>query len=250
MFNLFIILSSSPAHILPYGKYLAGPNGIGKSVSLYTLACLAKAKKWIVVYIPQCDEWIARSDTQKNIYEYFLHHFALAIATNNFYNNKTTASNLEMCSTWGDLVLYGTTVNALEAVTAITAELCACTDHPVLLVFDEVNALYEMAVSWRDKLAYEVAPFTYMAATLNRLTMKRGWKVITGVYFTNTRIFSYFCALGTGHERFINAAPAGLLTDSMMCNLGPWQDDEFLKLLVSDITYNYFASLYLYYFVL
>ena len=40
-----------------YGRYLAGPNGIGKSISLYQICCLARAVGFIVVYVPNCDIW-------------------------------------------------------------------------------------------------------------------------------------------------------------------------------------------------
>lgn len=43
-----------------YGTYLAGPNGIGKSVIMYCAACLAYARNWLVFYVPRCDEWVSR----------------------------------------------------------------------------------------------------------------------------------------------------------------------------------------------
>jgi hypothetical protein len=57
-----------------YGWYLTGPYGVGKSVVLYTVACIAIAKKWIVIYMPRCDEWatIANKRAQlRYILEYF-----------------------------------------------------------------------------------------------------------------------------------------------------------------------------------
>lgn len=185
---------------MPYGMYFAGPNGIGKSVTIYTLVCLAKAMGWLVVYIPQCDEWISRSAKKEDIYQYFLDFFALAIAENNFYNNPVTKSNLENCKTWGDLVMYGKNFEPMDAVKAITDELCGYTTVPVLLVFDEVNALYEMKLDWTNNLPYETPPFSYMAATLNRLTMQRGWKIITGELYTLYELMSiyfFFCRYRT-----------------------------------------------------
>jgi len=47
---------------MKYGDYLAGPNGIGKSILLYQITCLARAMGFIVVYSPDCDIWAAKSE--------------------------------------------------------------------------------------------------------------------------------------------------------------------------------------------
>jgi hypothetical protein len=53
---------------------LAGPYGVGKSVTLYTIAVLAKAMDWVVVYLPRCDEWVARNPATSQL-DYILEIF-------------------------------------------------------------------------------------------------------------------------------------------------------------------------------
>jgi hypothetical protein len=59
--------------------YLADPNGVGKSIIVYTLACLAKANGWIVLYVPDCDEWSAMLSIESTL-KYLLSAFAFALA--------------------------------------------------------------------------------------------------------------------------------------------------------------------------
>ena len=52
-----------------YGYYLGGPMGIGKSVIMYCITCLAYARNWLTLYVPRCDEWVSRnSEDYQNFY--------------------------------------------------------------------------------------------------------------------------------------------------------------------------------------
>jgi hypothetical protein len=203
------------------GMYLAGPNGVGKSIIVYTLACLAKAKDWIVLYVPDCDEWSALPSKDAAL-KYLLNKFALALVP--FYSHVVAdPSNQRLGKTWGDLIALGLTTHTEEVLTDLVSELSNQTDHPLLLIFDEVNALFTRHLPWsRKSLAKDGPFFSYLGASINRLKMNRGWKVISG----------------TGHERFLAALPSGY-TNSVRY-LIPLDRSEFNMLMESGILLFFF----------
>lgn len=206
------------------GMYLAGPNGVGKSIILYTLACLAKAKGWIVLYVPDCDEWSAMPSKDRAL-EYLLNAFALALAP--VYDHVVAGpSNQRFGKTWRDLLALGLTTHTEEVLAALVSELSNQNDYPVLLMFDEVNALFTRPLPWLNMCLAKDGPFfSYLGASINRLKMKRGWKVISG----------------TGHEQFLAALPSGYANSVQY--LTPLPSDEFNELMKSDILlYTYISS--------
>lgn len=40
------------------GLFLDGPNGVSKSTTLYTLACMARSQNWLVVHMNDADRWV------------------------------------------------------------------------------------------------------------------------------------------------------------------------------------------------
>jgi ABC-type lipoprotein export system ATPase subunit len=54
-----------------YGRYIAGPEGNGKSDALHFIACLARAMNWFIIYIERCDEWISESRNEIAAIHYF-----------------------------------------------------------------------------------------------------------------------------------------------------------------------------------
>lgn len=99
-------------------------------------------------------------------------------------------------------------------------------EHPLLLVFDEVNTLFTQKLPWRDMFAKDGPYFSKLAAAINRFTMLRGWKVISG----------------TGHERFLLALPSGLM--NLVVYITPLDVLEFNLMMDSSIFKSYFLSLY------
>jgi len=200
------------------GMYLAGPNGVGKSIIVYTLACLAKANGWIVLYVPDCDEWSAMPSKESTL-KYLLNAFALALAP--VYDHAVIdPSNQRFGKTWRDLLALGLTTHTEEVLTALVSELSNQSDYPLLLVFDEVNALFTRPLPWLNMCLAKDGPFfSYLGASINRLKMECGWKVISG----------------TGHEQFLAALPSGFANSVQ--HLTPLPNDEFNILMMSDILY-------------
>jgi hypothetical protein len=150
--------------------------------------------------------------------EYLLSKFALALAP--FYAQPTL--HRQHGVTWGELLLDGLAGhNSQRALPNLLDELCSQEVFPLLLVFDEVNALFTEKLPWNQtELAKSGPYFSNLAASINKLTMRRGWKVISG----------------TGHKQFLEGLPSGL-TDTVRY-LTPFEQEEFYLLLKSDILLN------------
>ena len=200
--------------------YLAGPNGVGKSVIIYTLTCLAKAHDWIVLYVPNCDEW-ATLPSEEGALAYLLHKFAIALAP---HYNQPVYTSTKLGRTWGEILKRGMSGSGDKdrTLSILLDELSRQKDHPLLLVFDEVNALFTQKLPWGNRLAKEGPYFSHLAATINRFTMQRGWKVISG----------------TGHEQFLAELPSGFMNSVRY--LTPLGTKEFDLLMDSSIFIMYF----------
>jgi hypothetical protein len=111
--------------------------------------------------------------------------------------------------TWGQVIeeaLVSEFVSVMDdAVAIIFSELAACVDIPVLLIFDEVNGIFEKNLA-------DTKYFSY-ASHFNKIVLERGWKLISG----------------TGHARFVSRIPNGL--ESYQSSLVPWSEEEFIYLL-------------------
>lgn len=199
------------------GFYLAGPNGVGKSVIIYTLACLAKAHNWIVLYIPRCDEWAAKN-TSRESKDYLLHAFAAALVQ--YYDNAAYTAT-DAYKTWGEQLLFGLSTSEADKDTVLSDIIdgvCNQDTIPVLFLFDEVNFLFTDPLPWSlPHLAKNGPYFANLAASISRLHMKRGWKVLSG----------------TGHQQFLKEVPSGL-TDAVRY-LIPFDYREFTLLMNSGI---------------
>jgi len=76
------------------GRYLNGPCGIGKSVTLYQLCCMFRAIGSLVVYLPNCDSW-ASSYNEDNEIDY-LERFLNALTqywNGTLFKNKIVIQN-------------------------------------------------------------------------------------------------------------------------------------------------------------
>lgn len=100
--------------------------------------------------------------------------------------------------------------NLERILSDLIAELCTQTKLPLLLVFDEVNALFSETLSWLNGQLAKTGPFfANLAAAINKLTMRRGWKVLSG----------------TVHEQFLAELPDGLT--NTVRYLTPFEREEF-----------------------
>jgi hypothetical protein len=177
---------------------------------------LAKAKGWIVVYLPNCDEWASMA-SEEGALRYLLDRFAVALAP---HYGQPAAVHFRFGRTWGEILAHGLIDQAdtKSVLSDLIAELCEQKQYPLLWIFDEINALFTTKVPWLNGELAKIGPFfANLAASINHLAMSRGWKVLSG----------------TGHERFLGELPSGL-TGSVM-HLIPLENAEFNKLLESGI---------------
>lgn len=179
-----------------HGMYLAGPNSVGKSITIYTLVCPAQAHGWIVLYVPNCDEWAAKASAEEAM-KYLLTKIALALVP--FYEHPTFLYRQDG-RTWEELLMNGlASQNTQQVFSDLLDELCNQEDFPLLLVFDKVNTLFSNILPWlQGQLTKTVLYFTNLTTTLNKLTMCHRWKVLSR----------------TGHEQFLAELPSGL-TDTV-----------------------------------
>ncbi|KAJ1501638.1 hypothetical protein HMI54_009811 [Coelomomyces lativittatus] len=112
---------------------------------------------------------------------------------------------------WGNLIEDGLNSKdesfKAQMVSTIFDELSLHTKNPILLIFDEINGIWEAK--------HENSPFFKYATHFNRIVMKRGWKLISG----------------TGHAQFLNSIPNGL--EPYVIHIEPWESSEFRSLLVN-----------------
>jgi len=177
-----------------YGYYFSGPNGVGKSVAIYFLACLAYAYDWFVIYIPQSDDWVS-SENKTDAIKYFLKAVARGLGK---YHEEELPSMFPTnwsISTIGELVASGISSvdpSYIESVYLGFLDQLRVWDRcPILLIFDEVNALFSKPNP--DRPATNHVPFNF-GSTLNLVDMRRGWKLISG----------------TGHEKFLANLQSGI----------------------------------------
>jgi hypothetical protein len=113
--------------------------------------------------------------------------------------------------TWGELIVKGLLSEDYDSkaglVAAVFEELVFHTKNPVLIIFDEVDGI------WQAK--HENSPFFKYAAHFSRIVMNRGWKLFSG----------------TGHSTFVNNIPNGLF--QFVVHLEPWEESEFRNLLIN-----------------
>eukprot|EP01129_Flabellula_baltica_P016640 TRINITY_DN8_c1_g1_i1.p1 TRINITY_DN8_c1_g1~~TRINITY_DN8_c1_g1_i1.p1 ORF type:complete len:430 (-),score=86.55 TRINITY_DN8_c1_g1_i1:1441-2730(-) len=174
-----------------YGLYVAGPNGIGKSMGIYALACFAHSLEWLVLYLPDCDDWCSYS-TPSECYDHILKAMLYSFYPHRDYRLKFQRGTL------GDAVSQAlftrNTEEKMYMYTKIMEELGEITEFPVLLVFNETNAVFTTNLAWDlSAKAYQYSLFLKTVSTLNILKLNRGLKVLSG----------------TGHSRAISHLARG-----------------------------------------
>eukprot|EP01124_Arcella_intermedia_P032902 TRINITY_DN7765_c0_g2_i2.p2 TRINITY_DN7765_c0_g2~~TRINITY_DN7765_c0_g2_i2.p2 ORF type:complete len:360 (-),score=37.67 TRINITY_DN7765_c0_g2_i2:1152-2231(-) len=178
-----------------HGWYFTGPNGVGKSVALYCLVCMARASGFLVVYVPNCDTWCSYG-TELESYLWLLQEITSGLI--DFLDTPTTTTINK--TTWGELLTEAWSskddlVNLKKIIGYLMEEIISHTDHPVIFCFDEINALYSNKI-WTNDVAYQ-SPLFRIACNINVTPFKRGFKLLSG----------------TGHEQFFLKADPGTITD-------------------------------------
>ena len=135
------------------GLYLQGPAGVGKSVIIYTITQIAKFHfSWLTVYVPNCKDW--RIQNKAAAMGYFLDRVLDAFSAEHLQKKfpniwdllKDSQTEPPKRRHWqrvvvleddGETKVKRTYEKVLEFLQTET------NDTPVLLVFDEVNALWD-----------------------------------------------------------------------------------------------------------
>eukprot|EP01124_Arcella_intermedia_P025710 TRINITY_DN4659_c0_g1_i2.p1 TRINITY_DN4659_c0_g1~~TRINITY_DN4659_c0_g1_i2.p1 ORF type:complete len:774 (+),score=125.14 TRINITY_DN4659_c0_g1_i2:100-2322(+) len=199
-----------------YGYYIKGPNGIGKSISLYQIACLGRAMGFVVIYVPQCDIWVSQNTLLQadfylfcEFYRGLLDDMREPAKIDNF-----TYKTLEDVLVDGLSAFANSDSELLSKVIGILfQEMGMFSKKPVLMIFDEINALFSLYAPKTTVLAYKHSSFI-QASQLNLLSFQRGLKLLSG----------------TGHQQYLLNAPSGTLIGRTRSFI-PWSDEEFFFLL-------------------
>jgi hypothetical protein len=196
-----------------YGRYVAGPEGIGKSVALYFVSCLARAMNWFVIYIARCDQWISMSWDEVTAIRYFAKQAASSIApfrgTPKLRWQKKIADIFHTSDPPTSRRLMGEFLNELHEYDS--------KEYPILLVFDEANALHTEKAAWNNEVAFKTTPFK-IAASLDIISFARGFKLISG----------------TGNENFLNTFMSSL-NIAAIDRFAPYTVAEFKYLLSTEL---------------
>lgn len=197
-----------------YGRYLAGPYGIGKSISLYQISCLARAVGFIVVYVPNCDIWCSQPS------ELLANTWFLLELTRGLLDHLNETQVFGPKDTWHDLLITAWAARDIQNTKMLTdmigiilEQLCVYTAKPVLLCFDEVNALFTHKLNWLPQVTPREIGFFTHASNLNTTPLQRGLKLLSG----------------TGHQEYLLYAPPGTLRGYTIY-LEPWSDTDFKSL--------------------
>ncbi|KAI8999166.1 hypothetical protein BC832DRAFT_565214 [Gaertneriomyces semiglobifer] len=181
------------------GLYLAGPPGAGKSALLYFLVIEARRSGMIAPYIARCDEWAFMPVHRA------MGFFLDAVADANTAVSEDPCSPIAIgrppvtvgtnWETFASIPSYENRHKTVEDMFNWCALLLQETQsHPVVLFFDEQNALYERSIAGRP--AIEMQPFQ-IADFL--LTFARGCVVLSG---TADNLHLYH--LRSGHDKFVH----------------------------------------------
>jgi len=136
---------------------LRGPGGIGKSYFCYFLAAMAHASGWLVIYIPDCGEWVEVGRTVDKQATYFLSKFAALNERllRNLEENQYTmpVSRMRPQPKMSEVLVQPLEgkAGAYETQMDIEAQLKSWTATPVLFILDQHNALWSpRALESRD----------------------------------------------------------------------------------------------------
>jgi hypothetical protein len=150
------------------GVYIQGPMGAGKSLITYMVAQYAKFQlDWLTIYIPNCVRW-TNCDGPVAAKGFFIDRVSEALSNCNqsvadkckglcdLVNDAKSDKSL----TWEDFVdtpedraLVETTYRKVRAF------LNNCTHVEVLLIFDEVNALWSSSTTYFDSVPWNMTTF-------------------------------------------------------------------------------------------
>ena len=166
------------------GVYVQGPEGAGKSLLVYTVAQIAKFHlNWITVYVPNCKRWATLGETKAM--GFFLDRVVDAFSVSHLQEKFPEFYRSLKPRSWSGRArdfyqkLRGRPQDehdeardwfeaaAIDATKVTAMYYAACKfleerhDLPVLLIFDEVNALWpENKDSVIDKTPWNLATFS------------------------------------------------------------------------------------------
>ena len=190
------------------GVYIQGPQGAGKSILVYMITQYAKFhKNWLTVYIPDCASWSANCDNEISAQGFFIDRVAEALTNTSVHglcpDLVALVTRIDKATRWEDAV--STKVDReLVATTfrSVRNFLFNCQKVKVLLIFDEVNAL------WSDK-------HNYFTKVPWNLTSFRSPKLKNGTMLVS----------GTTDAEFVGEIPSGV-SQSALHQVGALENTE------------------------
>jgi Mitochondrial ribosomal death-associated protein 3 len=203
------------------GTYLAGPMGIGKSSIMYYAVHKAREEGWLVIYIPRCDEWLRKGNPCKT--DWYSYLFDAVLEGLTYVKADKVKRTYEYCippkglPSWRDASFTdGLSLEYFQGLfRQFREKILREVDVPVLLAFDESQALFENGINMKD-----AAPFSLIDWSSY---YERGC-----VFVTATADSPYRRSIRSGHERHIRNTGC-LLDDEFSLWIKTCQFDKILK---------------------
>jgi Mitochondrial ribosomal death-associated protein 3 len=209
---------ADPTHV---GAYLAGPMGVGKSSIMYYVVHKAREEGWLVTYIPRCDKWLQQGYPSKA--DWYSYLFDAVRTGLNYVKSKRVKKTFNFCippnghPSWSEATLAeNLSLGHFQRLFRLFRQkLEVEVKIPVLLAFDESQALFESGI----KIKVD-APFSLIDWSSY---YQRGC-----VFVTSTADSPYIRSLSCGHERYILNTGC-LLDDEFALWMETGQFDKILK---------------------
>jgi Mitochondrial ribosomal death-associated protein 3 len=156
------------------GASLGGPMGVGKSTTMNYIVHKARKEGWLAIYIPRCAEWVRIGDPDNAASYSYL--FDAVLTGLKYVKSEKVRTTYEFCippnnyASWTQAMDH-TLENFQRLFIRLRRELLIEVEVPVLLAFDESQALFQNGMNVRVK-----APFSLIDCVSS---YKRGCVVAT-----------------------------------------------------------------------
>jgi hypothetical protein len=160
--TLFDKVQACAASDLTPGIFVKGPMGIGKSSTVYYCVAEAWNAGWMTVYIPRCDLWIDDSDNPGKPYAYFLEAVIQGLTSphlkESFKSRFHKVLGPVLDGSWLNIRELNCGIHPLHRTFHTVIEMLQTENQvPVLLAFDEVQALFYDGL--KPVIKYLASPF-------------------------------------------------------------------------------------------